>query len=98
MLTAIEAKKESYRKTNGYYGIVESKILTAITRGETSCSINIDEIPDGTPGMLKEISYLLTELGYNTLIDFGDILNIYWHVQPPIYYDVFDNIDEEEYW
>lgn len=94
MLTAIEAKRESYRKTNGYYGIVESKILTATTRGETSCSINMDEIFNGTTGMLCEISYLLTELGYKTVID-ENTLNVYWHVQPPIYYDVLDDLDEE---
>lgn len=97
MLTATEAKLASYR-SRGYFNIVENKILDATNKGETECAINIDEIPDGTPNMLKEISYLLTELGYNTLIDFGDILNIYWHVQPPIYYNVFDDINEEEYW
>ena len=96
MLTAIEAKRESYRKTNGYYGIVESKILTATTRGETSCSINMDEIYNGTTGMLCEISYLLIELGYQVVIS-ENTLNVYWAVQKPMF-NIFDDLEEDEYW
>lgn len=95
-MTAIEAKKESYRKTNGYYSIVESKILTATNRGETSCSINMDEICNGTLNMLSEISYLLIELGYQVLIN-ENTLEVYWTVQKPIY-NIFDDIEEDEYW
>ena len=96
-MTAIEAKQESYRKTNGYYSIVESKILTATSRGETSCSINMNEISNGTLNMLSEISYLLIELGYQVLIN-ENTLDIYWTVQKPIYYNIFDDIEEDEYW
>ena len=96
-MTAIEAKQESYRKTNGYYSIVESKILTATSRGETSCSINMNEISNGTLNMLSEISYLLIELGYQVLIS-ENTLDIYWTVQKPIYYNIFDDIEEDEYW
>ena len=97
MLTATEAKLESYRKTNGYFTIAESKILTATSRGETSCSIDMDEICNGTPGMLSEIAYLLIELGYQVLIS-ENTLNIYWDVQKPMFYDIFDDIEEDEYW
>jgi hypothetical protein len=97
MFTATEAKLESYRKTNGYFTIVESKILTATTRGETSCSINMDEICNGTLGMLSEISYLLIELGYQVLIS-ENTLNVYWAVQKPMFYNIFDDIEEDEYW
>jgi hypothetical protein len=97
MMTAIEAKQESYRKTNGYYSIVESKIVTATTRGETSCSIDMDEISNGTPGMLSEIAYLLIELGYQALIS-ENTLNVYWTVQKPMFYNIFDDLEEDEYW
>ena len=97
MMSAIEAKQESYRKTNGYYSIVESKILTATSRGETSCSINMDEISNGTLGMLSEISYLLIELGYMASIS-ENTLNVYWDVQKPMFYNIFDDIEEDEYW
>ena len=97
MMSAIEAKQESYRKTNGYYSIVESKILTATSRGETSCSINMDEISNGTLGMLSEISYLLIELGYIASIS-ENTLNVYWDVQKPMFYNIFDDIEEDEFW
>ena len=97
MMTAIEAKQESYRKTNGYYNIVESKILTATSRGETSCSINMDEICNGTLTMLSKMAYLLIELGYQALIS-ENTLNVYWDVQKPMFYDVFDDLEEDEYW
>lgn len=97
MMSAIEAKQESYRKTNGYYSIVESKILTATSRGETSCSINMDEISNGTLGMLSEISYLLIELGYMASIS-ENTLNVYWAVQKPMFYNIFDDLEEDEYW
>ena len=96
-MTAIEAKQESYRKTNGYFTIVESKILTATSRGETSCSINMDEICNGTLNMLSEISYLLIELGYQVVIR-ENTLDVYWAIQKPIYYNIFDDIEKDEYW
>lgn len=99
-MSAIEAKKETYRKTNGYYSIVESKILTAISRGETSCSINMDEISNGTLSMLSEISYLLIELGYQTVID-ENTLKVFWTVQKPTFYEIFDDLEEleeNEFW
>lgn len=97
MMSAIEAKQESYRKTNEYFSIVESKILTATTNGETSCSINMDEISNVTPGMLCEISFLLIELGYKTTIE-DNTLNVYWSVQKPLFYDILGDIEyEEEY-
>jgi hypothetical protein len=97
MMSAIEAKQESYRKTNGYYSIVESKISTATSRGETSCSINMDEISNGTLGMLSEISYLLIELGYQAVIS-ENTLNVYWDVQKPMFYNIFDGLEEDEFW
>ena len=97
MMTAIEAKQESYRKTNGYYSIVESKILTATSRGETSCSINMDEISNGTLGMLSEISYLLIELGYQAVIS-ENTLNVYWSVHEPMFYNILDDLEENVYW
>lgn len=96
-MSAIEAKQESYRKTNGYYSIVESKISTAISRGETSCSINMDEISNGSLGMLSEISYLLIELGYQAVIS-ENTLNVYWDVQKPMFYNIFDGLEEDEFW
>lgn len=96
-MSAIEAKQESYRKTNGYYSIVESKIFTATSRGETSCSINMDEISNGTLGMLSEISYLLIELGYMASIS-ENTLNVYWAVQKPMFYNIFDDLEEDEFW
>ena len=99
-MTAIEAKQETYRKTNGYFTIVESKILTATTRGETSCSINMNEISNGTLSMLSEISYLLIELGYQAVIS-ENTLNVYWDVNKPMFYNIFDDLgelEENEYW
>lgn len=100
MMSAIEAKQESYRKTNEYFSIVESKILTATTNGETTCSINMDEISNGTLNKLSEISYLLIELGYQALIS-ENTLYVYWAVQKPMFYNIFDDLgelEENEYW
>ena len=96
MMTATEAKLTSYR-SKGYFKIVEDKIYHAANRGETSCAISIDEIPDGTPGIICEISYLLNELGYQTFID-ENIVNVYWEVQKPLYYDIINDIEVEEEW
>lgn len=58
------------------------------------CDISIEEIPNGTSGTLCEISYLLNELGYQTVID-ENIVNVYWAVQKPIFYDILGDIEED---
>ncbi len=95
MLTATEAKLISY-KNKHYFPIVSKKILDAANNGETSCEISINEIINGTPGMLYEISYLLNELGYRTLIN-ENIIDVYWSVQKPLFYDILGDMEEEEF-
>ena len=94
MLSAIEAKLASYR-SKGYYNIVENKILDATKCGNTECAISMDEIPSRSQGVLTEISYLLEELGYRTYVE-EDTVYVYWNVQRPAFYNIFDNIDYEE--
>lgn len=95
MLTATEAKLVSYRSRD-YYNIVENKILDATNKGETSCDIKMSEIPNGTHGILCEITYLLNELGYQTLIN-ENIISVFWNVQKPFLYelDTFEEANEE---
>ena len=47
--------------------------------------------------MLSEISYLLIELGYQAVIS-ENTLNVYWDVQKPMFYNIFDDLEEDEYW
>lgn len=96
MMTATEAKLKSYR-SKSYYSVVEKKIDVAANKGETSCSISMKEIPNGTTGMLYEISYLLIELGYQAVIS-ENTLDVYWTVQKPTFYEIFDDLEEDEYW
>ena len=98
MLTATEAKLASYSKRS-YFNIVENKILDATKKGETLCEIMMDEIPYCTPGTLCEISYLLNELGYQTLIN-ENTISVYWTVQKPFFYDfdTFGEVEEEDEW
>ena len=93
MFTATEAKLASYSKRS-YFKIVENKIFEATNKGDTSCEIMMDEIPYGTTGTLCEISYLLNELGYQTLIN-ENVISVYWTVQKPFFYD-YDTFGEEE--
>jgi hypothetical protein len=57
----------------------------------------MDEISNGTLGMLSEISYLLIELGYLASIS-DNTLSVYWTVQKPMFYSIFDDLEEDEYW
>jgi hypothetical protein len=95
MITAIEAKIAAAR-TKPYYNIVNQKIKVAANNGNSMCAIQLDEIPNATTGTLYEISNLLYELGYRTLITHPNTLTIYWHVKSPTYYNIddFDIIEE----
>lgn len=96
MLTATEAKLISY-KNKDYFPVVSKKILDAANNGETTCAVSVNEIIDGTPGLLYEISYLLNELGYRTTIN-ENIINVYWSVQKPLFYDILGDMEEEDGW
>ena len=93
MLTAIEAKLTAYRKRD-YFTIVEGKISDAADNGELMCSIHIDELPDGSAGMLYEITNLLYELGYRTAMENQRTLHVYWHPKSPTYYNIEDDTEE----
>lgn len=95
MLTATEAKLISY-KNKHYFPIISKKILDAANNGETTCVLSINEINNGTSGMLYEISYLLNELGYRTLINENSI-DVYWSVQKPLFYDILGDMEEEDF-
>ena len=95
MLTATEAKIASYRSKGYSIHVVDNKIVDATKEGKTECAINISELPNGTPGMLCEISFLLIELGYKTTIA-DNTLNVYWSVQKPLFYDILGDIEYEE--
>ena len=94
MLTATEAKLITY-KNKDYFPVLSKKILDAANNGEASCVLSINEIINGTPDMLYEISYLLNELGYRTIIN-ENIINVYWSVQKPLFYDILGDMEEEE--
>ena len=98
MITALDAKLIAYRKRD-YYNIVENKISEAANNGDLMCSIQLNEIPNGTMGIFYEISNLLFELGYLTAID-QNKLYIYWHlkhaIDNPVYINYFDESDGEE--
>lgn len=92
MLTATEAKLKSYQKKN-YFNIVEKKIEDAVNNGELWCTINMNEIPNGTFGMLLEISNLLNELGYQTKVNY-DTVDVYWTVMGE--FNIYgEDIDDE---
>ena len=95
MLTAIEAKLTAYRKRD-YFAIVEGKISDAADNGDLMCTIHIDELPNGSAGMLYEITNLLYELGYRTSMENQQILYVYWHPKSPSYYNLEDSENEEE--
>lgn len=93
MLNAIETKLIAYRKKS-YFNIVEDKILNSAKDGELSCVITLDEIPEGTTGKLDEISYLLIELGYQSIVE-ENKLSICWAAQKP-FYEIMDVLGEED--
>ena len=94
MMTATEARIAAFRnRTRGYFHIAESRITQAALDGELMCSINLDEIPGGNISMLYEVSYLLNELGYQTLIN-EYTLTIYWTVKKPYHCEV-DYIEDD---
>lgn len=99
MMTALEAKLTAYRnRTNGYFHIAESKIDSAANFGITECSIRMNEIPNGTMGMIYELASILNELGYQTIF-FKEqkTLGIYWGVKKNVDMNIADEyIDEEE--
>lgn len=92
MITAIEAKL-AVARTKPYYNIVNQKIKVAANNGNSMCAIQLDEIPNATTGTLYEISNLLYEFGYRTLIAHPNTLTIYWHVKSPTYYNIDDDFD-----
>lgn len=95
MLTAIEAKLTALR-TKHHFTIVENKISNAANRGDLFCILDLNEIPDGNMSMLYEISCLLYELGYRTVIEERTLV-IYWSLNPHICYnDLCGDIDEDE--
>lgn len=58
--------------------------------------LDLNDIPNGSMGMLYEISCLLYELGYRTVIE-DRTLVIYWSLNPHIYYsDLCEDVEEEE--
>lgn len=65
----------------------------AANNGNSMCAIQLDEIPNATTGTLYEISNLLYELGYQSLITHPNTLTIYWHVKSPTYYNIDDDFD-----
>lgn len=99
MMTALEAKLTAYRnKTNGYFHIAEKRIEEAAIFGKTECAIEMSEIPNGTMGMMYELSSVLNELGYQVIF-FGEqkTLGIYWGTKKDIVMNIADEyIDEEE--
>lgn len=96
IISALEAKQIA-SKAKILYKIAENIIPKAAEQGEMMCDIDISEIPDVNAGALYEVSNLLNELGYQTLIAYPNTLTIYWHVKTPTYYNIdddFDNIEE----
>lgn len=98
MITALDAKLIAYR-TRDYYNVVENKISESANNGDLMCTIQLNEIPNGTMGIFYEISKLLFELGYRTAID-QNKLYIYWHpkhtIDNPVYITHFDESDDEK--
>lgn len=98
MLTANEAKLIAFiNKTRRLFHSVENLIEEAALKGETMCSVKLDDSTGSTIGMLYEISHLLFELGYQTAIEYSSkTLTIYWHVKSPTYYNIDDDFDSIE--
>jgi hypothetical protein len=97
MLSANEAKLIAFRnKMRGLFHNVESLIEEAALKGETMCSVKLEDSPGSTIGMLYEISHLLFELGYQTAIEYSTkTLTIYWN--PKVhYYNMSDAVEEED--
>ena len=97
MLSAKEAKLIAFRnKLRGLFHNVESLIEEAALKGETMCSVKLEDSPGSTIGMLYEISQLLFELGYRTAIEYSTkTLTIYWN--PLVhYYNMSDAVEEED--
>ena len=95
IISALEAKQIA-SKSKILYKIAENIIPKAAEQGEMMCDIDISEIPDVTAGSLYEVSNLLNELGYQTVIEDQKILHIYWHPKSPSYYNLEDSENEEE--
>jgi hypothetical protein len=99
MITALEAKLNAYR-TREWFDMIDKKIKDAAVSGDMMCVVGVDEIPNGTDGILYEIAELLNELGYQTLIDIdnqnGLTLYIYWHSKRVVNY-INNSNSEEEY-
>lgn len=97
MMTALDAKLTAYRnRPKGYFHIAESRIEEATSFGNLECAVDMDEVPDGTLGMLCEVACLLNELGYQTMIDDNKRIHIYWGTKRHLFYDVMGSVDEEE--
>lgn len=77
MITALEAKIKAFRKKYG--NLVENRIIEAASNGEMFCVIyNLSDT------LLNEITGILYELGYSTLIDeHNQSLTIFWTIKNP---------------
>lgn len=95
MITALEAKINALKK-RPYYQMVEERIRKASLAGDMMCTFHLEEIPNGTVGLLYEMSSLLNELGYQTTIEDKEILYVCWYLKHPLHYNV-DSSDSEEY-
>lgn len=95
IISALEAKQIA-SKAKILYKIAENIIPKAAEQGEMMCDIDISEIPDVNAGALYEVSNLLNELGYQTVIEGQKILHIYWHPKKPICYNIDSNFENDE--
>lgn len=95
MITALEAKINAFKK-RPHYKMVEQRIVDASSAGDMMCTFHLEEIPNGTLGLLYEISSLLNELGYQTTIEDQDTLYVCWYLKRPMCYNVDGSDNEEE--
>lgn len=95
MITALEAKLNAFKK-RPHYEMVEKRIAEASLAGDWICTFHLDEIPNGTLGLLYEISSILNELGYQTTIEDREILYVCWYLKRPQCYNI-NSSDSEEY-
>lgn len=88
MITALEAKIKAFRKKYGNF--VENRIIEAASNGEMFCVIyNLSD------ALLNEITGILYELGYSTLIDeHNQSLTIFWTIKNPDIYRDEMNLEE----
>lgn len=93
MITALEAKLNAFKK-RPHYEMVEKRITEASSAGDWICTFHLDEIPNGTLGLLYEMSSILNELGYQTTVEDKETLYVCWYLKRPLCYS---GSDSEEY-